>query len=34
VINGRAEDTHGWLDYVYEGEPRQSAAATTNTARA
>ncbi|HET7696210.1 MAG TPA: branched-chain amino acid transaminase [Vicinamibacterales bacterium] len=34
VINGRAEDKHGWLEYVYEGEPRQAvgAAAGSKTA--
>jgi branched-chain amino acid aminotransferase len=23
IINGRVEDKHGWLEYVYDGEPRQ-----------
>src|SRR6266567_6021726 len=27
VINGRSEDKHGWLDFVYDGEPRQAAVA-------
>jgi branched-chain amino acid aminotransferase len=27
VVNGRAEDRHGWLEYVYEGEPRQAVGA-------
>ena len=26
IINGRAEDRHGWLEYVYEGEPRVAVA--------
>ena len=34
VINGRIEDKHGWLEYVYEGEPRRAAAAGARTARA
>jgi branched-chain amino acid aminotransferase len=37
VINGRVEDKHGWLEYVYEGEPRQAVGATSpksKTARA
>jgi branched-chain amino acid aminotransferase len=34
VINGRVEDTHGWLEYVYDGEPRQAAAAGARAARA
>jgi branched-chain amino acid aminotransferase len=25
IINGEKPDRHGWLTYVYEGEPRQSA---------
>jgi branched-chain amino acid aminotransferase len=27
VINGRTPDRHGWLSYVYPGEPLQAAAA-------
>ena len=27
VINGHAPDRHGWLTYVYPGEPRQTAGA-------
>jgi branched-chain amino acid aminotransferase len=34
VINGRVEDKHGWLEYVYDGEPRQPAGAHARTARA
>jgi branched-chain amino acid aminotransferase len=34
VVTGRVEDTHGWLEYVYEGEPRQAAVAAARTARA
>jgi branched-chain amino acid aminotransferase len=34
TINGRLEDTHGWLEFVYEGEPREAAAAGTRAARA
>ena len=34
TINGRLEDKHGWLEYVYEGEPRQAAAAGARAARA
>jgi len=33
VINGRIEDKHGWLEFVYEGEPRQPVAAATNAGR-
>ena len=29
IINGRVEDKHGWLEYVYEGEPRQTVGAST-----
>jgi branched-chain amino acid aminotransferase len=28
IINGRVEDKHGWLEYVYEGEPRQTIGAS------
>jgi len=34
VVNARVEDKHGWLEYVYDGEPRQPAGAGTRTARA
>ncbi len=34
TINGRIDDKHGWLVYVYEGEPRQVVAAGTRAARA
>ena len=33
VINGEVPDTHGWLTYVYPGEPR-SAAPARQAARA
>jgi branched-chain amino acid aminotransferase len=29
IINGRVEDKHGWLEYVYQGEPRQAVGAST-----
>lgn len=29
VVNARVEDRHGWLEYVYPGEPRSTAAAGT-----
>jgi branched-chain amino acid aminotransferase len=29
IINGEAPDTHGWLTYVYPGEPLQAAGAGT-----
>jgi branched-chain amino acid aminotransferase len=29
IINGRAEDKHGWLEFVYDGEPRVPVAAGT-----
>jgi branched-chain amino acid aminotransferase len=25
IVTGRAEDRHGWLEFVYEGEPRHEA---------
>jgi branched-chain amino acid aminotransferase len=34
TINGRIADKHGWLEFVYDGEPRQAAAAGARTARA
>ena len=27
IINGRVPDKHGWLEFVYEGEPRMAVAA-------
>ena len=33
IINGRIADKHGWLEYVYDGEPRQAVAAATRAAR-
>jgi branched-chain amino acid aminotransferase len=34
VINGRVDDKHGWLEFVYDGEPRQAVAASRGSARA
>jgi branched-chain amino acid aminotransferase len=34
IINGRVADKHGWLEFVYDGEPRQAVAAGTTSARA
>jgi branched-chain amino acid aminotransferase len=34
IVNGRVEDKHGWLEYVYEGDPRQAAVAAARAARA
>jgi len=34
TIDGRIEDKHGWLEFVYDGEPRQTAAAGARSARA
>ena len=34
TISGRLEDKHGWLEFVYEGEPRQAAAAGARSTRA
>jgi branched-chain amino acid aminotransferase len=31
IINGRVEDKHGWLEFVYEGEPRQAVGAGTGS---
>lgn len=33
IVTGRAEDRHGWLEFVYEGEPRQPVGAARTTAR-
>lgn len=34
IINGRVADKHGWLEFVYDGEPRQAVAAGATTVRA
>ena len=34
VINGEVADRHGWLEYVYPGEPREAVAAAGNTTAA
>jgi branched-chain amino acid aminotransferase len=34
IINGEAPDRHGWLTYVYPGEPLQAVGAGTSTAKA
>jgi branched-chain amino acid aminotransferase len=34
VINGVVADKHGWLEYVYEGEPREAVGAGSKTGRA
>ena len=34
IINGRAEDKHGWLEYVYDGEPRQTVGAAAAAGKA
>ena len=34
VVTGRADDRHGWLEYVYDGEPREAVAAAPRSARA
>lgn len=34
IINGRTPDRHGWLTYVYPGEPRRAAKAETPAATA
>jgi len=34
IVTGRVDDRHGWLQYVYEGEPRETVAAARKTARA
>jgi hypothetical protein len=33
-VNGRAEDRHGWLEFVYDGEPRPEPVGAARTARA
>jgi hypothetical protein len=34
IINGEAPDRHGWLTYVYPGQPLQAAGAGAARARA
>src|SRR5262245_706714 len=34
IVTGRVDDRHGWLEYVYEGEPREAVAAARTAARA
>lgn len=34
VINGVVADKHGWLEFVYDGEPREPVGAATKTGRA
>src|SRR3954471_5714941 len=34
IVSGRVEDRHGWLEFVYDGEPRQAVAAGAGKARA
>jgi branched-chain amino acid aminotransferase len=34
VINGRTADKHGWLEFVYEGEPRETVGAGARVGRA
>jgi branched-chain amino acid aminotransferase len=34
VINGATADTHDWLEFVYDGEPREAVGATAKTVRA
>jgi branched-chain amino acid aminotransferase len=34
IINGEAPDRHGWLTYVYPGEPLQAVGAGTSAAKA
>jgi branched-chain amino acid aminotransferase len=34
VINGVAADKHGWLEFVYDGEPREAVGATAKAHRA
>jgi branched-chain amino acid aminotransferase len=31
IVTGRVDDRHGWLEYVYEGEPRQAVGASGGT---
>jgi branched-chain amino acid aminotransferase len=34
VINGVVADKHGWLEFVYDGEPREAVGAAAKTGRA
>ena len=34
IVTARVEDRHGWLEFVYDGEPRQAVAAGSRAARA
>ena len=34
VINGVIADKHGWLEFVYDGEPRETVGAAAKGARA
>ena len=34
VINGVVADKHGWLEFVYDGEPREVVGAAAKTGRA
>jgi branched-chain amino acid aminotransferase len=34
VINGVTADKHGWLEFVYDGEPREAVGATAKVGRA
>jgi branched-chain amino acid aminotransferase len=34
IVTARVDDRHGWLEYVYDGEPREAVAAAKRTARA
>lgn len=34
IINGETPDKHGWLEFVYEGEPRQAVGAGADATRA
>ena len=32
IINGKAADTHGWLEFVYDGQPHEPVGAAAKTA--
>ncbi|HEY2434240.1 MAG TPA: branched-chain amino acid transaminase [Vicinamibacterales bacterium] len=34
IVSGRAEDRHGWLEFVYDGEPRRETVGAAGSARA
>jgi branched-chain amino acid aminotransferase len=34
IVTGRAEDRHGWLEFVYAGEPRPEPVGATRASRA